>query len=346
MKKGSDNIFKEMNIDWDELKKCYINKQDFEGLDEDDKMYLYIKSGTNYISTMNSVELFVREMERIIKNLVPEDVENLKVLLARLEDIDEKHIDDLSSDFINNTFTINDRKLRITLPEVGDYDQLEFKRMLIRQIKLFDKQSEIAIKVRDEIRERFVEDIPDNVKKLLTDVEKMDEWVFDYYKRKVETEGTSEADKEIFQRSIKVINESYDLTPIKDDLTKSIETRGKEATLKSFDNNKDNVVLAAINICARNKLNVPFIRFIGIEEILLGEEMDEKYKGLFLYFFARYIKNHKDDLTQERKLFISSLSTHLVLIIMHKNDEKIKKTFERIKKSVKELLDMIVDKKG
>lgn len=344
MKKQDSSILKEMNVDWNELKKCYIDKKSFENLSEDDKTYMYIKAGTTYISTMNTIELFIREMEKIIRNLIPESIENLKVLLARISDIKPEVVDDLSSDFIDKTFTIEDKKLKISFPEVGDFDDLEFKRLLIKEIQMFNKQTETALKVRDEFRFRFKEDIPDNVKKLLTDVEAMDEWVLDYYKKKVEEESTSEEDKATFKKTLKIIDESYSLEPIKNDLSKTINARGKEATITSYINNKDKIVLNAINICSKNNLTVPFVKFVGIEELLLGEDMDDKYKGLFLYLFARYIKNNKDDLTPEKKMFISSLSSHLVLICIRKKDEKIKKTFERIKKSVKELMDMLVDK--
>ena len=63
MKKQDKAMFDDFKIDWDEFRKCFINKDSLENLSNDDKTYLYIRSGTSYISTMNTVELFIREME-------------------------------------------------------------------------------------------------------------------------------------------------------------------------------------------------------------------------------------------------------------------------------------------
>ena len=332
-------------INWEQLKNKFVDTSKYKDLPELDRKYLYIKTGTTYITTMNSIEMMIHEMETIIKNLIPDSLENVKILLSRIEDIDKAHIDDLSSEFIKNTFIIDNKNVKVTFPEVGDYQDIEFKRLIIKEIKMLNEQSVTAIQVIDEFRKHFVDDIPNDIKQLLTDVEAMDEWVLDYYRKKIEEPETSEKDKQSFESALKVIEESYTLKPIIDDLNKSISIRGKEKTFKSFYENRDRIVTSAINICSMYKLSVPFFKFVGIEELLLGEELDDKNKGFFLYCFARYIKNNKDDMTPEKKMFISSLSSHLILISIHKHNEKIKKTFERMKTSVKELIDIIADKK-
>lgn len=332
-------------INWDSLRNKFVDVSKFKELNELDRKYLYIKTGTTYISTLNSIEMMLKEMELIIKNLIPDSLENVKILMSRIADIDKNHIDDLSSDFIDKIFTINDKNVIVTFPEVGDFNDVEFKRLIIKEIKILNEQSVTAVSIRDEFRKHFAEDIPDDIKKLLTDVEAMDDWVLDYYSKKVKEPETTKEDKESFEKAIKVINDSYTLQPIIDDLNKSISVRGKEKTFKSFYDNRDKIVTSAINICSRHKLSVPFFKFAGIEELLLGEELDDKNKGFFIYCFARYIKNNKDDMTQEKQMFIASLSSHLILICIHKRNEKIKKTFERIKNSVKALIDIITDNK-
>ena len=328
-------------IDWEGVLKSPLdNIKNVEELGEDDKTYIYIRAAITYLQNMNAIESFIKEMEGIVRNLIPETTENLKIILARLEDINPENIDDLSGDFINKTFTIEDKSARITYPEVGDVNELEFKRLIIKEIKMFDEQTVVALSTRDKLREKFQVDIPDNVKTLVTDIENLNKWVLEYHAKKLETSDATEEEKADFRKRLNIFEDAFKLEPIKKDVTYALNKLGKDGVIKSFAANKEKILGKAINLCARLKIEFPFMKYGNIEELMFDEEYANKHKGLFLYFIARFIKNKSDSLSEDDKLFLHALNYQLILIVTRK--EKAKEAIDKLKVHVKELFDMVL----
>lgn len=343
--KEMKEIQKELGMDkinWDQVLESPLDKvKNLDELNEDDKQYIYIRAAISYLQSMNAIESFIKEMESIVRNLIPESNENLKIILARLEDINPENIDDLSSDFINKTFSIEDKSVRITYPEVGDVNELEFKRLIIKEIKMFDEQTVVALNTRDKLREKFNKDIPDSIKTLITDIEKLNKWVLDYHARKLEKSDATEKEKENFKKRLNIFEDVFKLEPIKNDVIKAINKLGKDGVIKSFANNKEKVLIKAVNICSKLKIDFPFMKFDSIEELLFDEEYANKHKGLFLYFIARFIKNRSSDLlTEDDKLFLQALNYQLILIVTKK--EKAKESIDKLKGNVKELFELVL----
>ena len=315
--------------------------------DEDEKKYALINYGMMFVSAVNQINVGIHEIEKMTRMLVPEPIETLKILLARLEDIDPSKVDELSLGFIKQTFTVNGSLVKVTLPEVNmpegvesPFDDPEFLRLLIKQLKGADEQVAVANDIKKNLLEKFKNKIPADVKVLLGDIEAMDDWMLAYSKKRVDASNDENLKKD-FELKCKAIEDSFTLQPLYDNLKVQIDKKGTDSILHGYKHEGARFLTVAINTCHEHNITFPFQMFENVEEVLLGEKY-KGYKNLFSFLICRYIKYRRTKFNNQDKIFVSNLCTHLTAIKRHaKNPEKYKRTADRMRESIDKVLSMV-----
>ena len=327
------------NVKLEDIENIRIDIATIEKFPELDRKYAYINAGMQYIHYINQVENSINEAIKMIRSLVPEDTENIKILVARLEDIDPNKVDHLSMGFIKQTFTIDGKELKVNVPEVGDIDKddVEFYRFLIKQIKTLDEQCAVAIKIDEKLKEIYNTDIPEDIRKDLTNVEFLDTWMIEYLDKKAEL-ITDKKIKAEYTKKKKYMEYGYNMQPILDSVVEQVKTKGTDSILYNYHNRPEDILTAAINVCKKHNITFPFQLIDGVEKKLFGDKY--KQNNLISYLIARYIKYKGPTFNQYDKVFITSLNKNLVLINRVKDLDSIPKTLPGLKKSMETILDL------
>ena len=337
----------ELKVDLDrikqEIERTKKTKEEFEKLPEDDKKFVMINTAMVYHNGINAIERLLIEMQKIVQALVPETPDVLKILLARLEDIDPRKIDELSAGFIANTFIIDGKELKVTLPEVGEYDDLEYKRFVIRQIKVCDEQAAVAVEYLTELKKYYMEEIPKDVRELLRNNLEVDKWVEGYFRRKANDPSTSPEEKAHFQQMMKYRDYAYTLAPIIDSIKRQIEKNGNpDSIIKGFFLENDRVLKAAINVSSKKNFKFPFQMCSDLDSKLFGDKYDKKYRNLFLYLLARHIKYRGDMITEYERVFFTALMANMVILNRPGGIEKYPDLADKLRKSIGECMDLVI----
>ena len=327
------------------LKNHRINPATLEGLDEDEKKYFYLNAGMLYVSGLNAVDRTIREEESIIRTLVPEPIEDLKILISRTADIKPDEIQSLSAGFLVNLFTVNGRVLKVTMPEVGEVDEVEFKRFVVEQIKSIDEEVATANEVKKEIINLLKEDIPEDCIKLLSDISGMDEWMMGYLKKMASREDISDADREDFNKKLEAREASYTLAPLKESIQETISKKSNtDSIIHAFRFDNERFLAAAVKACSANNITFPFQLFVNIQEKLFGDKYIN-YKNLFLFIWARFLKYKGPNFSVKDKIFITNFHTHIVLLKRSDEWKKIPRMVT-LKESIEEVLDLVIKYKS
>jgi hypothetical protein len=286
-------------------------------------------------------------MEAIVRTLIPETVDILKIILSRLEDINPMEIDNLSSGFIENLFTIDGNPVKITIPEVGDIDNIEYKRFVIRQIKICDEQVAVAVEYAKDIKKKYEEEIPDDVKAMVADMVATDEWVTNYLKKKANDPNMSDAMRAEFNEKLKYRDYAVTLEPLIKSIKEQIERRkdGSESIRRAFFTDRERILKAAINVSSRRNFSFPFQMMTDLDKKLFPEgKYEEKYRNLFIFLLARYIKYRSEAITDMEKIFFTNLCSNLVILNRPGAIEKYPELADKMRKSIGECMDMVVAK--
>jgi hypothetical protein len=339
---GNENDIKQMV---DQIKDMKLDISELEKLSEDDKTFILLRTAMVYYNGMNSIEAVIREMESLVRTLVPETVDILKIILSRLEDINPNEIDNLSAGFIENIFTIDGKPVKVTLPEVGEFDNLEYKRFVIRQIKVCDEQVAVCVEYAKEVKAKYEAEIPEYVRKMVGNMVATDEWVTNYLIKKSNDPDMSDAMREEFKEKLKYREYAFTLEPIIKSITDQIERRtdGSESIRKGFFMNKERVLNAAVNISSKCNFSFPFNMMNDLDKKLFPEgTYDEKYKNLFIYLLARYIKYRSEAITDKEKIFFTNLCSNLVILNRPGAIEKYPELADKMRKSIGKCMDLVV----
>ena len=339
----SKDDMKELRDMIEKIKGMKIDEEELAKLSTDDRTFVMIHTGMVYNNGINAIDRSIMEMQKLVRTLVPETPDLLKILIARLEDIDPSKIDELSAGFIAATFKIDDKDLKITTPEVGEFDKLEYKRFIIKQIKVCDEQAAVAVEYRKELKDRFDREIPEDVKNLLSDMIKCDQWVIDYFSRKVEDESLPDSVREEYKKKLQYKQYAFTLEPIINNLKNQINKSGAMSIKEGFFNYRERYLKAALNIAHKKGFSFPFQMISGLDDKLFKEgTYHVKYRNLFIFILARYIRYLGDKITEYDKLFFASLLANLVLLNRSDGIEKYPDIADKMRESIGTCMNLIV----
>ena len=326
----------------DVIKGLKINPEDMEKIpDPLDRKFLYISGALAYINGLNSLDRTIQDIIRQVKLLIPIQTDELKIIISRLEDISPSEIDDLSAGFIENLFTIDGKPVNITIPEVGNVDEIQYKRMMIRNVKMIDEQSSVIMEYKKGIMERFTNDIPEDIRKMAGNVIEVDKFFLEYFEYKAKDQNISEEERKDFKKKIEYRNYARSLKPlimVYDSIYKKSGSR--KSILYGFTNNHTRILNSAVEIAHANKFSFPFQTMSGVEEKLFGDKYKD-YRNILLYVIANYIHKKKNNINQYDKIFLSDLFTNIMLVTRPDAEKKYPELYQEMKSSIKRLLDIV-----
>ena len=288
-----------------------------EGMSEDDQKFAQIRVGMIMINAINTLMNSAYQMAQFVKMILPDSADKTKIILSRLEDIDPNKIDDLSTSFIEQLFTIDGEPVRVTIPESNlGTDDVEFKRVAIRQIKIFDEQAAVVEEYIKDIKKTLNENISPEVLKLLSNPVELDDFVVGYFEDKAKDQNITEEERKEYELKLQAKNDGKTLKPIIDDINEQIKLKGNARSIREgFYRNNERVLAAAINIAKQNGFSFPFQMLSDIDEKLIPEKkFNKKYRNIIVYLFARYIKYKADKVTEIDKIFITSAVSNLIIL--------------------------------
>jgi hypothetical protein len=319
--------------------------KDMKDLPEDDKKFVLLRLALIYGNGINAIERTIMQMAKMVRSLLPDTADVLKILVARMEDIDPTKIDELSAGFLENLFTVNDKPVRIAFPETGDVADTEYKRFVIRQVKVCDEQAAVAEDYLEELKKRLNEDIPDDIKALMADVVKADEWTIAYFERKMASETVTEEEKKNFEESIRWKKHARTMQPIIDDLKEQKNTKGTLSGVRSgFFKMNEQVLTTAINVAQKNGFSFPFQMISDLDTKLIKEgKYDKKWRNLIVFLIARYIKYHAEKMTPSKKIFLTSMNSYLVLLNHPDGITRYPELAKDIKTAITNLYDLVLN---
>ena len=293
-----------------------IDKMMSEVKDDDDRVFLQIRIGMVFINAINTLMGTEQRMANFVKMLLPDSAEKTKIILARLEDIDPNKIDDLSLSFIENLFNIEGTPVRVTMPEGAEVSDVEYKRLVIRQIKIFDEQAAVIDDYVKDIKERLNKHIPEDIQAMLADPIKLDEWMISYFERKAQSQDITEEQREEYKKKLQAKEDGWTLRPMLDNIKQQINEKGNARSIRNgFYRMQESVMTSAINIAQHQGFSFPFNLMNDLDEKLLTEkEYNDKYKNLYVFLLARYIKYKGDHITEVDKVFITSAVSNIILL--------------------------------
>lgn len=337
----TDEKLKEITgLNLDQLNDLKINSEELSVLDPIDKKFVLLSGAITYINGLNTVDRTIMGIEHTVRSMVPAPVEDLKILISRLDDIKPEEIDDLSSAFIENTFTVNGKKLPLTKPEVGDYNELEFERVMIRNLKVMDEQTAVAMEYKKKILENYERDIPEDIRAMAGNIEEIDNFMINYFEDKAKNQDISEEKRKDYEKRLKYKKYARTLEPITNSFIDTVNKKnGKNSLLHGFYKDRQRVFDAAVQIASKNHFTFPFRMLTNIDIKLCGEKF-KPYRNLFIYLVARYIRYHRDNITEYDRIFLTDLFATLVVLNRPDAEEKYPDLYKEMQQSMKAVMTL------
>ncbi len=329
-----------------EIREMSVKQLDgLKDLPEDDRKFLLLRLALVYGNGINAIERTIIQMAKIVRSLIPDTADVLKILIARMEDIDPTKIDDLSAGFLENLFTVNEKQVRVAFPETGDVGDTEFKRFVVRQVKVCDEQAAVAEEYLKELKAKLDEDIPDDVKALMADIVKADEWTIAYFERKMASDTVTEEERKNFSETVQWKKYARTMQPIIDDLKEQRERKGTLSGVRSgFFKMNENVLTTAINVAQKNGFSFPFQQLAELDGKLIKEgKYDKKWRNLIVFLIARYIKYHAATMTPSKKIFLTSMNSYLVLLNLPDGIQRYPDLADDIRKAITTMYDLVLN---
>lgn len=333
-----------LKTELDKFKNVKIDEEKLKELPEEERKFVLIRSSIMYVNGINSIDRLIAQCVDYIRTLLPIPKEELKVILTRIEDLNPDELEDLSTVFIDNLFKIDGKDVEITLPEIGAVDEVEFKRALIKNIRLMDEQVAVANDYKDKLKEEYEKNIPKDIQELSHNVEKLDEYFSGYYKEKLNGTELTDEQKENMKKGIEAKNEARTMKPIIDNLIDQLKKEGGyHSFMYGFYHTNKKTLNAAIEVAHQNKFSFPFKMLLNVDSKLLGNDyFDKKYSNMIIYIIARNIKYNKNNFDIYKKIFFTELFSSLISVNRPNAEEKYHKLYPVMKESVKNLYDTII----
>lgn len=321
-----------------------------------DRRFLRIQKATMLARVINATEMKIVLMCRSIRNFFPDsDVEDTKVIMSRIEDINDDKVEELSSGFIHELLTIDGKERKMIMPDTMvqtlgfnplEVSGLDGQRAMIGSLKALSSQVNDVHAHLTKLRETFSTQVSEEDKLIIASPDELEKFTMDFYKAKLEDDSTPDDFRKSIEETIKWTNYAYTLDPIKAVVEQIIKVKGTTKSIcYGFNNRADKVVESAKKICTELGITYPFSIIQGAEDKLLGKEY-EKHKHLFGYLLSWYIKYRGRDLDRYEKIFVTQVITIITQIVQHINDPKESNPTNDIRSKFlpgyKELIDLVV----
>lgn len=345
------------NNDSLDLEILSVEHDELKGLSELDRDFFMMNRAVAIARAINALDTKIKYTCKAYREYFPDaDIETLKIIGARIDDIDQKEISSISMGFIDSLLTVNGKRYELQLPgilsakfkqQLSEISKIDYHRSLIECIKGTSHVLDVTAKEKDHLVETFEKKVDSKFKEILASPDKIEEYTHSYYRKKIEDPNTDEATRESLIETMKWSDYGYNLYPIITTVRGILQEKGTTSSVMyGYKNRASKIFKAATETCVKHQITFPIQALVGIEEYLLGE----KYKAhnhLFAYLLAWYIKYRSANMSKYEKIFITQTMCIVVEITQHKKDPKEVNPTNEIKEKfapfLKQLIDLVVD---
>ena len=305
----------------------------------DVKEFLNVMKSMEIRSLINNLGHQHREMMNKILYMLPMGVEESKIIMARLGDMTDEMIDNLSDIDIEKILTIDD-VVSGNFTEPPDGVTIEYKRDVLKLIAATKLEIEEKDDVIELLEEKYNEITDERIESIVVRKD-FDQYVLDYYTKQLERTDITDEIRERLMAMQNMLICARTLEPIKANLYKQLEERGSKSLLEGFRTRKVDMMDSATNNLSQFGMKFPFQLMINLEENLFGAEYKE-YNNLFIYILARHIHHQGSDELFEQLPFISTLITNLVTIC--REMDSLDEEFIRVRtESIRDIIDKVIN---
>lgn len=328
-------------------------------LSDDDKKFMKVHQATALIESMNSIDIKIHNLVQLARKVFPDaDIETIKIISARMDDLDPTKVETLSLGFIKNLLTVEDKEYKMVIPDevkksFGDIDiaqipLLDQMRTMILAMKSSSEDIAKCNEWKKTFQKVFDEKVDPDVKEIISTPDNIEKYTYEYYNKKLESPNVPEKEKEAIRKTLEYTDYGYNLKPLIDSLEAQIKKQKGDvgSLMYGFRHNAKDMMVTANKILAANRLTFPVAALSNIERALFGDKYSE-YKYLTIYILARWIKYRGNSIDTYDKVFISQFISNIVRISRAKTDDEKKKCsyiIEKTKPNIEKLLRLIVDR--
>ena len=338
----AENIDKVMDIKMD----------DFDKLKDEDKQYVKVQQAIMYVQSMNTIETSIFQIEEDIRHRILTTSDNIKIIGSRIADINESKINELSLDFIKNIFVIDGKEIPLRMPELNGFDDsiykddIEFYRLLVSYLKTYDKNLSDARTWLNKVKEKYISDIDEHTRELVSDFETLSDYIDNYFKNKLNSNDITDEQRKGIEEVLKWSEYGVTLEPVYNNLKEQFEEKGSLSSLfHNYRKNIKNIVEGAYKVCDNIGIRYPYRLIDDIESKIFTEQEYEaykEYKFLLMFIVSRYIKYLGSSVKPNEKIFLNQMIANLVVLSRIEENHPSNKLLEKMKPNIKKILDFVI----
>lgn len=333
-----------------------IPDAELDKLSEIDKAFIKVNQSVALARTINAIETKIVLTCKAFREYFPDaDIETIKIIGSRIDDIKDEEVDTLTMGFIESLITVEGKRYEIQTPalvekrfgaELKKLSKIDYYRALIGVIKGTSNEIDISAKRKDEFKKIFDEKVDDKYKEIIASPDKLEKFTTEYYNAKINDPNTSDEMKEKLQKTLVWTEYAYTLQPIIDSVRKILQDkRSTSSIVYGYNNQAAGIFKTAVKNCQTNNITFPLKALTGIEVVLLGDKY-KKHQHLFTYLAAWYIRHLGVNIDPYQKIFITQLISLITQVSQHKDAKENDPTAEikeKMRGGVKNLLDLVID---
>lgn len=334
----------DMDKELDILKNELIKTPEFDN--HRDEVFFRVIRGMEIRSLINQYNNQRQFMTNKLLAMLPMDLEDSKIIMARIADMTKEEIDNLTEESITEILTVDPEKGiagLFTIPEVddsSDFDMLEFKKSILSLFGATKEQMDDIAQMIGKLEEQYNEFVNDEAKEII-EADNFDEYTLQYYTECMNDESIEQEKREHAAKLAQAIQYVFTVEPIRESIIGQLTTKGNRSLLEGRRRHMTTMIETATKILEEHKVEFPFQLVMNLEETLFGSAYKE-YNNLFVYIIARYVKFHKESLNHYVITFIHMLMVNLVTIM--RNHETLPKEYlSKRLDSIKDLIDLVIN---
>lgn len=336
-----------------------MNPELLDKLNEADRKFMKVHQATALIESINSIDIKIFNLTRLTRKVFPDvDLDTLKILTSRMDDLDPRKVETLSFGFIQNLLTVDGKKYTMTVPNeikqrfksinFTEIPQVDQQRTLILAIKNSSEEIAKANEWKEKLQGVFATKVDDDIKQIISTPDNIEKYTAEYYKTKLNDESLTDEERVAIEKTIEYTEYGYNIKPLIDNLDEIIKRKSGDISsiVYGFRNNLKDAMVAANKVLAANRLTFPIAALANIEVALFGDTY-KNYSFLTIYLLARYIKFKGNTINRYDRVFISQLISNIVRISRAKTNEdkeRCKMIISKVKPSIEILVRKIADR--
>lgn len=298
--------------------------------------YMALRSLDNEMK--NKLEFIERKKSAMVAN--DDEDKLLEIVEARVRELKLEDIMNFTKEQVEEVLTVEGD--RVLLPIENKNIEDEYRKdflVYLKESQDYTDKINTAIESINQEMENFNEEY----KKITEEYGDMNKYMQDRMRCALESDQTSEEEKDKIRDMLLYTDYGFNLSPIYDEIKTLIDKNGVKSIMYKYTKDLSDEIARAHDILAKlqsSKIEVPFHLYLDIEEKFLPEKY-KLFKNLLLFLFARWVVVHRNNLNKLNIIFLVQFVYNLRCYYDKKFDDE---TMKRFEKHICDLLDLIVDK--